>query len=137
MYIDVLGGRVELATSTTGATTAYVKSGRLRGLGVTGPTRLPELPDVPTVAEGAGLPGFEYTGFYAIIGPANMPKALVDNLAAAVIKAVATPGFKERFRSTVGGFDAVACTPEQMLDIAKKDGEKTEKIIRAANIKAE
>ncbi len=137
MYVDLLGGRLELSTSTTASTVPHVKSGRLRGLGVTGLKRLAELPEVPTVAEGAGLPGFEFTGFYAIIGPANMPKDVVETLATAINKAMAAPGFKDRFRTAAGGMEPVANTPEQMLEIARKDGEKTDKIVRAANIKAE
>ena len=136
-FLDLLGGRVEMSTATTGPTMPHVKSGRIRALGVTGANRLSELPDVPTVAESAGLPGFEFTGFYAIIGPANMPKDVVDALAGAVAKAIAAPGFKERFREAAAGFDPVASTPEQMLDTAKKDGDKISKVIRDANIKAE
>jgi tripartite-type tricarboxylate transporter receptor subunit TctC len=136
-FIDLLGGRVELSTATTGPTVPHVKTGRIRALGVTGPKRLPELPEVPTVAESAGLPGFEFTGFFAIIGPANMPKDIVDSIAAAVAKAMAAPGFKERFREALGGFEAVASTPEQILAMAKKDGEKMDKLVREANIKAE
>jgi tripartite-type tricarboxylate transporter receptor subunit TctC len=137
MYIDLLGGRLELGTSTTGSTVPYVTSGRLRGLGVTGSTRLPELPDVPTVAESAGLPGWEFTGFYAIIAPPGMPQDLVQALSAVIQKAINTPGFKEKFRTTVPGMEAVASTPEAILDIAKKDGEKVSKIIRDAHIRAE
>ncbi len=137
MWLDVFGGRLELATSTTASPVPYVKAGRLRALGVTGAKRLPELPDVPTVAEGAGLPGFEFEGFYAIIAPGGTPKDIVNLLSATVNKAIAAPGFKEKFRSAAGGFEAVASTPEQLLDIAKKDGAKVDKIVRGANIKAE
>jgi tripartite-type tricarboxylate transporter receptor subunit TctC len=137
MYIDLLGGRIELGTSTTGSTVPYVTSGRLRGLGVTGAQRLPELPDVPTVAESAGLPGWEFTGFYAIIAPPGLPRELVQALSAAIRKAIDAPGFKEKFRKTVPGMEAIASTPEEILDVAKKDGEKVSKIIRDAHIRAE
>jgi len=137
MWLDVFGGRLELATSTTASPVPYIKAGRLRALGVTGSKRLPELPEVPTVAEGAGLPGFEFEGFYAIIAPAGTPKEIVNQLSAAVNKVIAAPGFKEKFRSAAGGFEAVGSTPEQLLDIAKKDGAKVDSIVRVANIKAE
>jgi tripartite-type tricarboxylate transporter receptor subunit TctC len=137
MYVDLFGGRLELGSTTTGSIMPHLKSGRIRPLGVTGANRLPELPHVPTVAESAGLPGFEFTSFYAIVGPANMPKDVVQTLVTALAKAMATPGFKEKFRDAAGGFEPAASTPEQMLDIAKKDGEKVSKLIRDANIKAE
>jgi tripartite-type tricarboxylate transporter receptor subunit TctC len=137
MYLDLLSGRIELGTSTTASAVPHVTGGRLRGLGVTGPTRIAALPDVPTVAEAAGLPGFEFTGFYALIAPAGTPKDIVSTLSAAMMKAMAAPGFKERFRTTVSGMEPVANSPEEMLEIAKKDGAKVDKIVREAHIRAE
>jgi tripartite-type tricarboxylate transporter receptor subunit TctC len=137
MYLDLLGGRVELGTSTTGSAVPQITGGRLRGLGVTGPTRLAELPDVPTVAESAGLPGFEFTGFYAMIAPAGTPPDIVSQLSAVINKAISAPGFKEKFRTAAGGMEAVANSPQEMLAIAKKDGEKVDKIIRDAKITAD
>lgn len=137
MWLDVFGGRLELATSTTASPVPYIKAGRLRALGVTGAKRLPELPEVPTVAEGAGLPGWAFEGFYAIIAPAGTPKDIVNQLSAAVNKAIGAPGFKDKFRAAAGGFEAVSSTPEQLLDLARKDGAKVDRIVRDANIKAE
>jgi tripartite-type tricarboxylate transporter receptor subunit TctC len=137
MFLDLVGGRLELGTSTTASAVPHVKGGRIRGLGVTGPRRLDDLPEVPTVAEGAGLSGFEFTGFYAMIGPAGTPAEVVNSLSAAIAKAIAAPGFKEKFRAAAAGMEPIATTPEEMLAIAKRDGEKTDKIIRAANIKAD
>ena len=137
MFLDLFGGRLELGTSTTASPVPYVKSGRVRALGVTGPKRLPDLPEVPTVAESAGLPGFEFEGFYALIVPAGTPADIVNTLAAATAKAMLAPGFKDKFRTAAGGMEPIANTPAEMLTIAKKDGEKVDKIVRGANIKAE
>jgi tripartite-type tricarboxylate transporter receptor subunit TctC len=137
MFLDLFGGRLELGTSTTASPVPYVKSGRVRALGVTGSKRLPDLPDVPTVAESAGLPGFEFEAFYALIVPAGTPADIVNTLAAATAKAMLAPGFKEKFRTAAGGMEPIATTPAEMLTIAKKDGEKVDKIVRDANIKAE
>lgn len=137
MFLDLVGGRLELGTSTTASGVPQVKGGRLRGLAVTGPTRLSDLPDLPTVAESAGMPGFEFTGFYALIAPAGTPKQIVDALSAALQKAMAAPGFKDKFRVAAVGMEPVATSPEQTLAIAKKDGEITSKIIRDANIKTD
>ncbi|MCC7486058.1 MAG: tripartite tricarboxylate transporter substrate binding protein [Burkholderiales bacterium] len=137
MYVDLLGGRIELGTSTTGSAVTQVKSGRLRGLAVTGGKRLVEMPDIPTVAESAGIPGWEFTGFYAIIAPAGTPRDIVQTLSTAIARAIGAPGFKEKFRAAAPGMEAVATTPEAILDIARRDGEKVDRIIRDARIKAE
>lgn len=137
MFLDLVAGRLELGTSTTASGVPQVKGGRLRGLAVTGSTRLRDLPDLPTVAESAGLPGFEFTGFYAIIAPGGTPKEIVNALSAAIQKAMAAPGFKDKFRAAAAGMEPAASSPEEMLALAKKDGEKTSKIIRDANIKAD
>ncbi len=104
---------------------------------MTGSKRLSDLPDVPTVAEAAGLSGFEFTGFYAIIAPPNIPKDVANKLSEAVIKVVSMPGFKEQFSKAVAGMEAQANTPGQMLEMAQKDSAKVEKIVRAANIKVD
>lgn len=136
MWLDVFGGRIALATSTTASPTPYVRAGKLRALAVTGSKRLADLPEVPTVAESAGLPGFDFEGFYAIIAPGGTPRDIVNQLSAAVAKAMGNPGFKDKFRAAAGGFEPSASTPEQLLEIAKKDGEKVERIVRAAKIQA-
>ena len=135
MFLDLLGGRIEWGTSTTAGAIPHIHNGRLRALAVTGSKRLPDLPDVPTVAEAAGLNGFEFTGFYAIIAPPNIQKDVANKLSEAVIKVVSMPEFKEQFSKAVAGMEAQANTPGQMLEMAKKDSAKVEKIVRAANIK--
>jgi tripartite-type tricarboxylate transporter receptor subunit TctC len=137
MFLDLLGGRIGWGTSTPAAAVAHVKAGRLRGLGVTGPRRLAELPDVPTVAEGAGLKGFEFTGFYAMIAAPNIPKDAAARLADAINKVVSSPEFRDQFVKAVAGMEPVASTPAEILALAKQDAAKVEKIVRTANIKAE
>jgi len=135
MFQDLLGGRVDLGTSTPAPAIPHIRNGKIRALGVTGANRLHELPEVQTIAEGAGLPGFEFTGFYAIIAPAGTPGQIVTQLSEAVIKTVATPGFKDRFRKLVVGIEPTSSTPEQTLMMAKEDAAKASQIVRSANIK--
>ena len=94
---------------------------------------MPQLPDVPTVAEG-GLPGYEFTAFYAILVPARTPREIVAKLAEAIAKAVATPDYRERIANA--GMEPVSNSPDQMLQLARQDGAKIDQIIRTANIKA-
>ena len=72
-YSDLMAGVVEVAVANINAITPLLKGDRLRALAVTGKERSPLLPDVPTVAE-AGVPGFEYTGWFALMTPAGTPQ---------------------------------------------------------------
>jgi tripartite-type tricarboxylate transporter receptor subunit TctC len=137
MFLDLMGGRIELGFSTTAGAVPHVRAGKMKALGVTGATRLADLPEVPTIAEGAGLPGFEFTGYYAIIVPAATPREIVATLAGALAKGMSAPGFREQFTKAVAGMEPVFNTPEQMLQVAKLDAAKVEPIVRAANIRAE
>jgi len=137
MFLDLLGGRIEWGTSTTAGAIPHIQNGRLRAIAVTGSKRLTDLPDVATVAETAGLKDFEFTGFYAIIAPPNIPKDVANKLSEAVIKVISAPGFKEQFSKAVAGMEALASTPSEILEIAKKDSVKVDKIVRAANIKVD
>jgi tripartite-type tricarboxylate transporter receptor subunit TctC len=134
MYIDLFGGRLDLASTVVSSAMPYIKSGKVRPLGVSGAKRVPQLPDVPTIAE-AGLPGFEFDAFYALIVPAGTPREIVLKLADATAKAVASPEYRQR--TIEGGLEPKSNTPEQMLQLAKADAAKIDKIVRTAGIKAE
>ena len=134
MYIDLFGGRIELASTLTSSAMPHIQAGKVRPLGVTGRKRVPQLPDVPTIAE-AGLPGFEFDAFYALVVPSATPREIVLKLADAAAKAVASPEYQKR--TIDGGLEPKSNTPEQMLQLAKADGAKIDKIVRTAGIKAE
>lgn len=87
---DVIGGQVPLFFGNLASTLQHIQSGRLRPLAVTGAKRSQALPEVPTVAE-AGLPGYEIYEWNGLFAPAGTPDAVVQRLAAAVQKALATP----------------------------------------------
>jgi tripartite-type tricarboxylate transporter receptor subunit TctC len=135
MYIDLMGGRIEMGSSVLGSALPHIRSGRLRALGVTGAARSSQLPEVPTVAE-AALPGFEFTPFYALVVPSKTPREVVGALSGAVAKVMSAPDFREQF-IRVAGVDPAFNTPEQMLQLARKDAAVIDKIVRAANIKGE
>jgi tripartite-type tricarboxylate transporter receptor subunit TctC len=133
MYIDLLGGRIEIGTTLTSSAMPHIKAGKVRPLGVSGAKRVPQLPDVPTIGE--TLPGFEFDAFYALIVPSATPRDIVLKLNEATVKAVASPEFRQR--TIDGGLEPKSNTPEQMLALAKADGSKIDKIVRTAGIKAE
>ena len=135
MYLDLIGGRIEMGSAVLGSALPHIRSGRVRALGVSGAQRSPQLADVPTIAE-AGLTGYEFEPFYAIVVPARMPREIMGALAEALARAMSPPEFREQFVKIVGS-DVVVNTPEQMLQVAKKEAELIDKIARAANIKEE
>jgi tripartite-type tricarboxylate transporter receptor subunit TctC len=134
MYVDLFGGRIELAFSVVASAIPHIKGGKIRALGVTGAKRVPQLPDVPTIAEG-GVPGYEFTAFYALLVPGGTPREIVARLADATAKTVATADYRTRVIDA--GMEPMSNTPEQMLQVAKVDAAKIDKIVRTANIKAE
>jgi tripartite-type tricarboxylate transporter receptor subunit TctC len=134
MSVDLLGGRLDMGSFVVASLIPHAGSGRLRALGVSGAKRVPQLPQVPTIAE-AGVPGYEFTAFYALLVPAKTPREIVARLADATAKVVASSEYRERVINA--GMEAIANTPEQMLQVARADGAKIEKIAKAANIKME
>ena len=118
-----------------GSALPLIRDGRIRALGVSGAKRSPQLPEVPTIAE-AALPGFEFEPFYALVVPARTPREIMGVLADAVAKAMSPPEFREQFFKVVGS-EALFNTPEQMLEVAKKEAALIDRIVRTAHIELE
>ena len=133
LYVDVMAGRIEMGTSVLGGSLPFIKAGKMRALAVTSATRSPQLPDVPTVAEAAGLPGFEFTPFYAIVTQGQTPGAIVQQLSAAIGKVMNVPEFRDALLQA--GTEPGANTPEQMLALAKHAAGQIDRIVKAAGIK--
>ena len=74
-----------------------IQSGAVRALAVTTPDRIPQLPEVPSIAQALNLPGYEMMGIFALFGPANMPPDIVAKLNAAVVRASGDPELRSRF----------------------------------------
>jgi len=87
---DVMAGHVPLMFADAGSVIEQIKSGRVRALGVSSTTRLPALPDLPTIAE-AGVPGFDAVGWTLICAPAATPKPIIDKLSAELAATAETP----------------------------------------------
>jgi len=88
---------------------------------------------VPTIAE-AGLAGFEFEPFYALVVPARTPREIMGAVAEATARAMSPPEFREQFVRIVGS-EALFNSPEQMLQVAKKEAELIDRIVRTADIK--
>jgi tripartite-type tricarboxylate transporter receptor subunit TctC len=93
--VDLMSGQVNTMITTMASAGTQVKAGKLRALAVTGNTRNPDFPDVPTFRE-IGVPGMDYEQWFGIMGPANMPRPVVDKLSAAMAQVLQMPDVRER-----------------------------------------
>src|SRR5688572_2607634 len=129
---EMLGGQVSLTFSTSIDNLQFVKSGRLRGLAVTGKERLAVAQELPTMAE-AGLPGFESLNWNGVVGPAGMPRDTVNRLHREIVRAINLPDVKEKVAAQ-GNF-VIADTPEQFAAFIRAESEKWARVVKQANIK--
>lgn len=132
---DVVAGFVDMSLPTIVAALPHLKSGKLRAIAVTGAKRSPLLPEVPTIAQ-AGIPELgSGSGWYALIGPAGMPAAVVERLSSEVAKIMKTPEVSERF--VANGADPMYMPPAEMAAFVAQDYKHWGEVIKAANIKGE
>jgi tripartite-type tricarboxylate transporter receptor subunit TctC len=128
---DLMGGSVALMFDTIPSAISHVKGGKLRALGVTGAKRSRVMPDVPTIAE-SGLPGYEVTSWYGLIGPAGIPEPVLARLNADATKAANSAAFRSRMEPL--GFDVVTATPARMVEMLRADSARWAKVIKAAGV---
>jgi tripartite-type tricarboxylate transporter receptor subunit TctC len=131
---DTLSGQTKVIMDAMSTSLRHVRAGTIRALGQSGATRSSLMPDVPTIAE-AGLPGYEYSVYNALLGPAGMPRDIVDRLQAEVAKASRSPDVLQKFAEL--GITVTAATPAELADYMKAETAKWARIIRAAGIKPE
>ena len=124
---DLIAGQVGVSFAGVPNVLGHVKSGRLKALGVTTPTRWSELPEVPTLAE-AGVPGYEATLWLNISGPANMPAEIVQRLNSEIAKALRDPEVQSNFRSA--GVDATSMGPQELNAFMRAEYEKWGRVVR-------
>jgi tripartite-type tricarboxylate transporter receptor subunit TctC len=132
-YADLMGGAIDMAVGNINAIAPLLKGGRLRALSVTGKERSSLLPNVPTTSED-GLPGFEYTGWFALMAPAGTPKAVVQRLVEDVKLAVAQPGMKRYLDEQ--GMTAAIVEPDALKSEIEKESAKWKALVAKKNINA-
>ena len=124
---DVIGGQVQLMMSSLLPAMPQVKSGRLRGLAVTGAKRTPALPEMPTVAE-SGVTGFETTSWHGMVMPARAPAALVARLHAEMARLLSNAETKALFLAQ--GMETVGSTPQEFDAYIRGEYAKWTKVIK-------
>jgi len=130
---DLLAGQHQVGFDTAPASAGYVRSGRMRVLGVSSAKRLPEYPDVPTVAE-AGVPGYEVITWYGVFAPGGTSPAIVGRLHAEIVKAMQAPAAHARL-AEAGADGSVTRTPEEFAAIVRADTARYAKIIKEAGLR--
>jgi len=132
---DLLGGRITLMVAQVPSALPHIKAGKLRALAVASRAPLAALPDVPTIAFAAGLPGFEAVSWYALMTPAGTPKEVIAKIQADIAKVLQMPDVREKL-------EAMGAEPsgESSADLAariKGEYDYWGDVVRKANIKAD
>jgi tripartite-type tricarboxylate transporter receptor subunit TctC len=131
---DLLGGQVLAGYLVPNVLVAPIRSGKLRPLAVTGPTRLAILPDVPTMAE-AGLPAVEAIVWNGIFVPAGTPQPAIQTLHRELVRAFNAPDVKDQLQQT--GSEVAGDSPEEFAAFVRAENAKWSKVIRDAGIKVQ
>ena len=130
---DTVAGHVQFQFNTLLAAMPFIQSGRLRAIGVSGFKRASALPNVPTVAE--TVAGFESSGWYALMGPAGIPRDIVLRLHDGFAKALRTPEINKRLSEL--GVDVVAGTPDELTRLMPLEIRKWGAVVKSSGAKAE
>ncbi len=130
-FVDLLAGQVDMMITVVQSTLVHIEADKLRPLAVTGNHRTASLPQVPTMQE-AGLPGYELTSWFGVMGPANLPREVLDRLNGAVVKAIAQKDLQDKFAA--GGSEPESSTPEQFAQLIRDDVAKFARIVKSAGI---
>jgi tripartite-type tricarboxylate transporter receptor subunit TctC len=131
---DMIGGQVDLGFETTSVTFAHVREGKVRALGVATTSRLPELPDVPTMIEG-GVPEFVASSWTGIVAPPGTPRAIVNKLNAEINAGLKTALMQDRFKQL--GAIANPGTPEDFAVFIAKEQPKWVNMVNLSGVQPE
>ena len=131
--VDLFAGQIPIYFMNALQVTQYVRTGRVRALGVTTAKRFPPLPDVPTIAE-AGVPGYAMSNWYGLLVPSATPRASVMKLNAELTRILNLPEIKERLTSQ--GAILVGNSPDEFAAFLRSEMATAAKIVKAARMTA-
>ncbi len=129
--VDLVAGHAQLSFLAWSTAGGYVKSGKLRALGVTSGKRAAAIPDLPAIAE--TLPGYDIANWYGAAGPKGMPRAIVDRLNTEIGRALNTPQLRQGFEREA--IEPIGGTPEAFGDYIKSEMVKWGKLVKASGLK--
>jgi len=129
---DFFGGQVDVFVAIVSTVTPHVQSGKVRALAVTGYKRAAALPEVPTVGE--SFPGFESTNWYCLVGPPNLPRAIVERWHREAVAVLGEPAIRQALVER--GIDPSPSTPEELAAYVRSESEKWARVARATGLQA-
>jgi tripartite-type tricarboxylate transporter receptor subunit TctC len=130
---DLMAGNIQVMFDNVPSIGPHAKAGRVRGLGVSSPKRAAQFPDLPTIAE--AVPGYETNSWGGVIGPARLPKDVVDRLVVEIRKALAAPAVVERYRQLDTEPDGAG--PEAFLELVRKETPKWADVVKKSGAKVD
>jgi tripartite-type tricarboxylate transporter receptor subunit TctC len=132
---DLLGGQIQMMMVTPLLVEPHARSGKLKLIAAATPKRIAKLPDLPTVAE-SGVPGYEAGTWFALAGPAGMPREVTYAIYNEVKKVLNEPAFRDKYIDRQW-FEVVANNPDDFAEFLKADYERWEKLIRLSGVKVD
>src|SRR2546421_3029060 len=131
---DLIAGEVQLMFDNIASIGAHAKSGRVRGIAVSGPRRSTVFPELPTIAE-AGVPGYETVAWGGVIAPAHLPQDIVARLNREIRAALAAPGVSERYQQLDAEPDGG--TPEEFAALVRRETPKWADVVQRSGAKVD
>jgi tripartite-type tricarboxylate transporter receptor subunit TctC len=130
---DLLAGHVDFMFDNLGNSLAHIKAGRLKAFGIVSKTRLPELPDVPTVAE--YYPSVVWTSWFGVVAPPGTPDAIAERLSREIAQALKNSDVVAKLHAM--SFTAAGTSPKEAAEFLKEESDRWASVITQAGIKAE
>jgi tripartite-type tricarboxylate transporter receptor subunit TctC len=130
---DLMGGQVNAMIVSMSLVLQHIQTGRLTPIAVSSSKQISQLPDIPPIAD--TFAGFEAQSWTGMVAPAGTPKAVIDKLNSALIKALNSPDFKDKFTSQ--GVEVVGSSPEGFADWMAKESTKWSQVIKQRKISIE
>jgi tripartite-type tricarboxylate transporter receptor subunit TctC len=130
---DVMGGHANMMLVSVSSALPSLRSGKVKMLGIGSAQRLPEVPDVPTIAESGALPGYIAGTWFGLATTGGTPREIVMKINAEVLRLMNDPAFRERFLKPQL-YEAMASSPEQFVDMIRAETQVWAKVIREQNL---
>jgi tripartite-type tricarboxylate transporter receptor subunit TctC len=130
---DLMGGRLNIFFGNISNVLPLVREGKLRAFAITSRKRSPQIPELPTMEE-LGFKNFEATAWFGLMGPAGLPKPIVDKIHAEATRVMAQPDVRQKLEGL--GLQLVGNTPAEFVEIVKNEMPMWGKVIKDAGIKA-
>ncbi len=131
--IDLIGGRVDFMIVSMPTVLAQIKAQRVRGVAIAGAKRSPQLPDIPSTEESAGVPGYDVSTWWGLMAPGGVPTPLITKINQIVVKSLKSAEMRESLARD--GADAIGNTPAEFGAFLNKESAKWAKVIKTSNIK--